>query len=140
MVKHVRKLAALLEVSKTTVFIILRDYLDMTKITARWVTRSETWIHHYESESKQESMQWHVKSSRSPKNFKVTLFARKNISEESRNFSHWIFISKGSTIAGEYYVNLLHFLRIAIEVKRPWKPPEGFFCSMTMYQCTSCYV
>jgi histone-lysine N-methyltransferase SETMAR len=41
------------------------------EIIQRIVTGDETWIHHYDPESKQESMQWKHKGSPSPKKFKV---------------------------------------------------------------------
>jgi hypothetical protein len=41
------------------------------EIIQRIVTGDETWIHHYDPESKQESMQWKHKGSPPPKKFKV---------------------------------------------------------------------
>lgn len=43
----------------------------------RIVTGDETWVHHYDPESKQESMQWHKKGTDPPKKFKVTPSAGK---------------------------------------------------------------
>lgn len=40
-------------------------------ILERIVTGDETWVHFYDPESKQESMQWHKKGGPAPKKFKV---------------------------------------------------------------------
>ncbi|KAF7236078.1 Protein GVQW3 [Varanus komodoensis] len=40
------------------------------------VTGDETWVHHYDPESKKESMQWHKKGADPPKKFKITPSAR----------------------------------------------------------------
>ncbi|XP_045446592.1 uncharacterized protein LOC123654751 [Melitaea cinxia] len=47
------------------------------QILERIATGDETWVHHFESESKQESMQWHKKGTPPPKIFKVSESAGK---------------------------------------------------------------
>ena len=59
-----------------------RELLEMCSENAdgvmdRIVTGAETWVHHYDSESKQESMQWHKKGTDPPKKFKVSPSAAK---------------------------------------------------------------
>ena len=59
-----------------------RELLEMCSENAdgvmdRIVTGDETWVHHYDPESKQESMQWHKKGTDPPKKFKVTPSAGK---------------------------------------------------------------
>ncbi|XP_045449441.1 protein GVQW3-like [Melitaea cinxia] len=69
-----KQLTTLVGVSETTIVNILHQHLGMTKVCARWVTRilsadqkrepvearietgNETWVHHNEPESKQESI------------------------------------------------------------------------------------
>ena len=48
-----------------------------SEIINRIVTGDETWVHFYDPESKQESMQWHQKGGPPPKKFKVVLSAGK---------------------------------------------------------------
>jgi len=51
--------------------------LDWNLIVKRIATGDETWIHHYDPESKQQSMQWKHTSSPSPRKFKVQASAGK---------------------------------------------------------------
>lgn len=46
---------------------------DTDGVLSRIVTGDETWVHHYEPESKQDSMQWHKKGTAPPKKFSVTI-------------------------------------------------------------------
>ncbi|XP_026322447.1 protein GVQW3-like [Hyposmocoma kahamanoa] len=50
---------------------------ELTPILEEIVTGDETWVHHFESESKQELMQWHKKGTPPPKKFKVSESAEK---------------------------------------------------------------
>ncbi|GFR80259.1 histone-lysine n-methyltransferase setmar-like protein [Elysia marginata] len=43
----------------------------------RIVTADESWLHHYDPESKRQSMEYRHKSSPSPRKFKVVTFVRK---------------------------------------------------------------
>ena len=84
--------------------------LDWNLFVKRIVTGDETWIHHYDPESKQQSMQWKHASSPSPRKFKVQALADKIMST--------IFWDIEVTITGVYYAELLHKLRLAIKEKR----------------------
>lgn len=97
-------------------------------IINRLVTGDETWVHHYDPESKQESMQWHVKGSSHPKKFKVTPSAGKimaTIFWDSQGILLIDYMNKGNTVTGEYYANLMHRLRDAIKVMRRGKLTQG---------------
>jgi [histone H3]-lysine36 N-dimethyltransferase SETMAR len=97
-------------------------------IINRLVTGDETWVHHYDPESKQESMQFHVKGSSHPKKFKVTPSAGKimaTIFWDSQGILLIDYMNKGNTVTGEYYANLMHRLRDAIKVKRRGKLTQG---------------
>ena len=48
-----------------------------SEIVNQIVTGDETWVHFYHPESKQESMQWHMKGGPAPKKFKVVPLAAK---------------------------------------------------------------
>ena len=52
--------------------------LDWNLFVKHIVTGDETWIHHYNPESKQQSMQWKHASSTSPWKFKVQASAGKS--------------------------------------------------------------
>lgn len=41
---------------------------NMDEVLGRNMTRDETWVHHYESESKYDSIQWHKKGTPPPRN------------------------------------------------------------------------
>ncbi|XP_052754065.1 protein GVQW3-like [Galleria mellonella] len=64
-----KQLTALVGVSETSILNIIHHHLGMTKlceesreeVMARIVIGDETWVHHYEPKSKQESMHWHKK-------------------------------------------------------------------------------
>jgi hypothetical protein len=74
-------------------------------ILRRIVTGDETWVHHYEPESKQESMQWHKKGTPPPKKLMVSPSARKIMAIVFWDTGGFLLIDykdKGVTIKGEY--------------------------------------
>lgn len=92
------------------------------------VTGDETWVHHYDPESKQESMQWHVKGTPHPKKFKVVPSAGKIMATIFWDCEGILLIDykvKGLNITGEYYANILRQLREAIKEKRRGKLTRG---------------
>jgi histone-lysine N-methyltransferase SETMAR len=94
----------------------------------RLVTGDETWVHHFDSESKQESMQWHIKGSSTPNKFKVTPSAEKIMATvfwDCQGILMIDYLNKGSTVTGEYYADLMHRLRDSIKVKRCGKLTQG---------------
>ena len=94
----------------------------------RLVTCDETWLHHYDPESKQESMEWkHVTSPRTKK-FKSTRSPRKvmaTIFWDSKGVIHVDYLPHGTTMNGEYYANLLKQVRQSIKDKRRGKIRRG---------------
>jgi len=52
----------------------LRDPKDFL---SRMVTKDETWLYHYDPETKQQSMEWQHSGSLRPKQFRMQKFARK---------------------------------------------------------------
>ncbi|XP_067653277.1 histone-lysine N-methyltransferase SETMAR-like [Haliotis asinina] len=89
----------------------------------RLVSCDETWIHHYDPESKQESMEWkHVTSPRNKK-FKGSRSMQKvmaTVSWDSKDC-----LPKGRTMNGEYYANLVRQVRQSIKEKRRGKIRRG---------------
>jgi hypothetical protein len=94
----------------------------------RLVSGDETWVHHFDSESKQESMQWHIKGSSSPNKFKVAPSAEKimaTIFWDCQGILMIDYLNKGSTVTGEYYADLMHRLKDSIKMKRRGKLTQG---------------
>lgn len=92
------------------------------------VTGDETWVHYYDPESKQESMQWHEKGTDPPKKFKVTPSAGKVMATvfwDSKGILLIEYKKKGETINATSYASTLHNLREAIKAKRRGKLTAG---------------
>jgi len=95
------------------------------------VTQDENWVHHFDPETKRQSMVWKHASSPTPKKFKVTY----PICWESRGYCLWNskgvimrdHLPKGSTVTGPYYANelALRKLRKALKSKRRGKLRRG---------------
>jgi [histone H3]-lysine36 N-dimethyltransferase SETMAR len=94
----------------------------------RFVTVDETWVHHYDPESKRQSMEWRHQGSPPPKKFRVIPSAGKILSTVFWDFEGVLFVDylpKGKTINGQYYANLIPQLREAIKEKRRGKLRRG---------------
>src|SRR5271157_5799950 len=86
----------------------------------RVVTGDETWIHHYDPETKQQSMQWKHSSSPSPHKFKVQASAGKimrTVFWDAEGILLIDYMPHTVTITGVYYADLLRKLRDAIKEK-----------------------
>ena len=76
----------------------------------RIVTRDETWVHHFEPESKRASMEWHHPTSPRSKKFKSQQSAGKvmvTVFWDSVGVIRVDFMSKGATINSDVYINTL---------------------------------
>ena len=94
---------------------------DPEDFTARFITMDETWVHHFEPEYKQQSMQWKHPSSPTPKKAWVVPFAGKvmaSIFWDAKGVLLMDFLGKGKTVTGVYYASLLDKVRVAIKEKR----------------------
>lgn len=88
---------------------------------SRFVTEDETWVHHFDPESKQSSMQWKHTSSPTPKKFRVQPSARKIMASvfwDAKGIVLVDYLEHGATITGQYYAELMPKLRAAIKSKR----------------------
>ncbi|GBP32815.1 Histone-lysine N-methyltransferase SETMAR [Eumeta japonica] len=140
----VRELAHAVGISTERVHHILHEYLDMRKLSARWVPRlltldhkrnrvttsilrrfvtmDETWIHHNTPETKEQSKQWVSRGERGPKKAKQSLSANKVMATvfwDARGVIHIDYLEKGKTITGEYYSKLLDRFDVDLKQKRP---------------------
>ncbi|KAF7253399.1 Methyltransferase-like protein 24 [Varanus komodoensis] len=101
---------------------------DPLSIFDRIVTGDETWVHQYDPESKQESMQWHKKGADPLKKFKVTPSAGKIMATvfwDSKGILLIEYMKKGETKNAASYATTLHNLREAIKEKRWGKLTAG---------------
>jgi hypothetical protein len=90
----------------------------------RVVTRVESWVHFYNPETKQQSMEWTHRGSPRPKKFRAQKSARKVLASVFWDFRGVIMIDyqeKGQTITGP----LLASLREKIVEKRRGMLPKG---------------
>ena len=103
-------------------------------------------IHHYDPESKQQSMQWKHASSPSPRKFKVQASAGKimcTIFWDAEGILLIDFIPQKVTITGVYYADLLHKLRLSIKEKLRGKltqVPLHINLYNTTYLCTTMHL
>ena len=78
------------------------------------ITGDESWVHHYDPESKMQSMQYRHKNSPAPKKFKVVASARKVLLTmlwDMEGIVHIEFLEQGTTINSERYVSTLRALK-----------------------------
>ena len=74
-----------------------------------FIERYETWVHHYDPETKILSMQWKHKGSPTPKKFKVLPSAGKvllSVFCDAQGVIMVDYLQKGATITGLYYAAL----------------------------------
>ena len=84
------------------------------------VTGDETWLHHWDPDTKKESMQWKHPGSPPPKKFRTQPSASKVMATVFWDSKRIILIDyklAGTSITGEYYANVIKQLRVAIKEK-----------------------
>ena len=101
---------------------------DESKFFKTLITQDETWVYHYDPETKVQSMQWKHLNSPPPKKARVQPSAGKvmlTVFWDQDGVVMTDFLAKGTTITGAYYASLLRKLREAIEIKRQGKISKG---------------
>ena len=86
----------------------------------RLVTGDETWLHHWDPDTKKESMQWKHPGSPPPKKFRTQPSASKvmvTVFWDSKGIILIDYKLAGTSITGEYYANVIKQLRVAIKEK-----------------------
>ena len=101
---------------------------DPNYFLSRLVTMDETWLYHYDPETKQQSMEWrHSGSHPSPK-FRVQKSAGKFLASifwDQDGILLIDYLPKGQTINAEYYSSLLVQLKDILKEKRREKFTKG---------------
>jgi len=85
------------------------------------VTDDESWFHHFEPETKRQSMEWHHLHSPSKKKAKTVPSAAKvmgTVFWDAEGLILAKFLEPGQTITAARYVQTLHKLRRALRDKR----------------------
>ncbi|PNF41780.1 hypothetical protein B7P43_G02607, partial [Cryptotermes secundus] len=86
------------------------------------VTGDKSWFHHFEPETKRQSMEWHHLHSPSKKKAKTIPSAAKvmgTVFWDAEGFILVKFLEPGQTIDAAHYVQMLHKLRHVLRDKRP---------------------
>ncbi|CAJ0966195.1 unnamed protein product, partial [Ranitomeya imitator] len=101
---------------------------DKENFLSRFLTMDETWIHHFDPETKQQSMTWKRADEPMPKKFKVSSSAGKVMASvfwDAEGIIMVDYLEKGATITGSYYAEQIRRLREAIKEKRRGKLRAG---------------
>jgi histone-lysine N-methyltransferase SETMAR len=88
----------------------------------------ETWLYHYDLETKQQSVEWGYSGSHRPKKFRVQKSAGKVLTLTFWDQDGILLIDyhpKGQTINLEYYSSLLVQLKDILKEKRHWQVTKG---------------
>ena len=96
-------------------------YADPENFLSRLVTEDESWVHHYDPESKQDSFEWREKGQPPPTKFRKQPSAGKvllTVFWDQKGVLLTDYLQKGHTITGLYYADLLRKLRTNIREKR----------------------
>ena len=101
--------------------LLLQYHRDPVDFLARFVTMDETWVHHFDPESKRQSKQWKHLGSPPPRKFRTVASAGKimaSIFWDAKGILLINYLNRGATITGQYYADLISNLREAIKSKR----------------------
>ena len=96
---------------------------------SRLVTMDETWLYHYDPETKQQSLEWRHSDSPHPKKFRVQISAGRVLASifwDQDGILLINYLPKGQTINVEYYSSLLVQLKDIFYEKRRGNFTEGF--------------
>ena len=102
--------------------------IQMISCRARLMTMDETWLCHYDGETKQQSMEWRHSGSTHPKTFRLQKSAGKVLASifwDQDGILVIDYIPKGQIINAEYYLSLLVQLKGILKEKRCGKVIKG---------------
>ncbi|XP_030003909.1 histone-lysine N-methyltransferase SETMAR-like [Sphaeramia orbicularis] len=113
------------DISRT---LLTRFHADPENFQRRIVTQDETWVHHFEPESKLQSKEWKHHGSPPPKKFKRVASVGKVMASvfwDCEGVLMVDYLQKGQTINGEFYASELRKLKKEIKAKRRGKLRAG---------------
>jgi len=102
--------------------------IQMISCRARLVTMDETWLYHYDPETKQQSMEWGHSGSPRSRKFRVQKSSGKVLASifwDQDGILLIDYLPKGQTINAEYYSPLLVQLKDILKEKRRRKFTKG---------------
>jgi len=98
-------------------------------ISCRWLeTMDETWLYHYDPETKQQSMEWWYSGLPHPKKFRVQKSTGKVLALifwDQDGILLIDYLPKGQTINAEYYSSLLVQMKDILKEKCRWECDQG---------------
>jgi len=100
----------------------------MISCRARLVTMDETWLYHYDTETKQQSMERRHSGSPRPKKFGVQKSAGEVLASifwDQDGILLIVYLPKGQTIKAEHYSSLLLLSKDILKEKRRGKVTKG---------------
>ena len=109
---------------------------DPAKFLRRYVTMDETWAHHFDPETKQQSKQWKHVTSPTPVKIRKIASADKvmaSVCWDSEGVLMIDYLERGKTVTGVYYAELIRKLRSAIKEKRRGKLSHDVLLINTMH-------
>ncbi|GFN86338.1 histone-lysine N-methyltransferase SETMAR [Plakobranchus ocellatus] len=83
----------------------------------RILTGDKSWVHHFDSECKAQSMEYRHKTSPSPRKFKVVASARKvlfTVFWDMEGVVHMDFLEQGQTVNSERYISTLRARKLRL--------------------------
>jgi len=95
---------------------------------SRLVIMNETWLYHYDPETKQQSVEWRHSGSSCPKKFRVRKSAGKVLASifwDQDSILLIDYLPKDQTINAEYYLSLLVHLKDILKEKHHGKFTKG---------------
>jgi len=99
---------------------------DPAKFLRRYVTMDETWAHHFDPETQQQSKQWkHVTSSTPFRKIASAGKVMASVFWDSEGVLMIDYLERGKTVTSVYYAELIRKLRSAIKEKRRGKLSHG---------------
>ena len=95
---------------------------------SRIVTMDETWLHHYDPETKEQSKEWRHRGEPRPKKFRTQKSAGKVMASvfwDKEGIIMIDYLQKGKTINADYYTSLFDQLKQKLKEKRRGKLSKG---------------
>lgn len=107
---------------------IINRFDGRENFVTRLITMDETWLYHYDPETKEQSKQWRHHGSPRPQKYRVQKSAGKVLASVFWDKDGVLlvrYLRRGQTVNAAYYTSLLDELRAAVKAKRRGKLSQG---------------